>query len=427
MIGFLLKGIFRDRSRTLFPILTVALGSCLTVVMYSWIAGALSDSVKAGANFGAGHVKVMTRGYAAEAARLPNDLALLGTSELIARLEKEFPALVWTSRIGFQGLLDIPDEAGETRAQGPATGMAVDLLSPASPEPGLLNLEKALVRGRLPEKTGEILLSDDFARRLGIEPGGKATLMTSTMNGSLSVQNFTMAGTVRFGIGVMDRGAVIADLGDARAALDMDDGAGEILGFFRDSLYRDKEARATAAAFNAEAPAGTGGDDTFTPVMVTLRDQPGLAQMLNMATAVYGVILLVFITAMSIVLWNAGLMAGLRRYGEFGIRLALGEDKGHLYRMLIAESLMIGAVGSVLGTALGLAAAYPLQAHGINLASMMKNASVVISDVLRARVTLLSWVIGFVPGLAATFIGRALSGLAVFRRQTAGLTKEFEA
>lgn len=41
-------------------------------------------------------------------------------------------------------------------------------------------------------------------------------------------------------------------------------------------------------------------------------------------------LVLIFIVAMSIVLWNAGLMGSLRRYGEIGIRLAMGEDKRHL-------------------------------------------------------------------------------------------------
>ena len=42
---------------------------------------------------------------------------------------------------------------------------------------------------------------------------------------------------------------------------------------------------------------------------------------------------------MSIVLWNAGLIGSLRRYGEIGVRLAFGEDKGRLYRAMIVESL----------------------------------------------------------------------------------------
>ncbi len=434
MIRFLLKGLLRDRSRSLLPFATVVLGSMLTVVGFSWLNGTISTIVEASANFSAGHVKVMSRAYADEADQAPNDLALDGIASLLAELRRDRPALVWTPRIRFGGLIDIPDDKGETRAQGPAAGLAVDLRSPESPERRLLNLDKAVVRGRLPEHPGEILVSDAFAARLGIGPGSTATFIGATMYGGMAVRNFTVSGTLRFGIAAMDRGAVLADIADVRDALDMEDAAGEVLGFYRDALYRKKEAAALAAAFNADRRTDRRGDrpedanaGEFAPVMVTLHEQSGLGQTLDFASAVYTLMLVLFILVMSIVLWNAGLMASLRRYGEFGIRLALGEDHGRLYRSLIAEGAIVGLLGSAVGTALGLAVSYYLQAKGLNIGAMLKNASMMITDVLRARVTTTSYLIGFVPGLAATFLGKAVSGLGIYKRQTSRLAKEFEA
>lgn len=43
---------------------------------------------------------------------------------------------------------------------------------------------------------------------------------------------------------------MIADIHDIRKALDMEDAAGEILGFFRDFQYDQERAAAIAAAFN---------------------------------------------------------------------------------------------------------------------------------------------------------------------------------
>ena len=423
MIRFLLKGLLRDRSRSLLPFLTVVLGSMLTVVGFSWINGAISTIIESSAKFTAGHVKVMSRAYAAEADQAPNDLALMGVGALLDELRRDHPGLVWTPRVKFGGLIDIPDENGETRAQGPAAGLAVDLMSPASPERALLNLDKAVVRGRLPERPGEILLSDGFAARLGVGPGSTATLIGATMYGGMAVHNFTVSGTVHFGITAMDRGAIVADIADVQAALDMEDAAGEILGFERDSLYRKREAAALAAAFNG---AHAGDEGEFAPEMVTLHEQGGLGQTLDFASSIYSLMMVMFILVMSIVLWNAGLMGSLRRYGEFGIRLALGEDHGRLYRSLIGEGAIIGLLGSAVGTALGLGAAYYLQTKGLYIGSMMKNASMLITDVLRARVTPASYVIGFIPGLAATFLGKAASGIGVYKRQTSVLAKEFE-
>ena len=427
MIRFLLKGLLRDRSRSLLPFITVVLGSMLTVVGFSWMKGAISSMVEASANFSAGHVKVMTRAYAAEVDQVANDLAIDGLGALLAELRRDHPGLVWTPRIKFGGLIDIPDENGETRAQGPAAGLAFDLRSPESPERRLLNLDKAIVRGRLPEAPGEILLSDAFATRLGVGPGSTATFIGATMYGALAVHNFTVSGTVHFGISAMDRGAVVVDIADAQAALDMEDAAGEVLGFERDSLYRKEAAAATAAAFNRAHGGDDGAGDEFAPLMVTLHEQSGLARTFEFASSIYALGMVLFILVMSIVLWNAGLMASLRRYGEFGIRLALGEDHARLYRSLIAEGTVIGLLGSAVGTALGLGAAYYLQNKGLYIGAMLKNSSMIISDVLRARVTPAAYFIGFIPGLAATFLGKAVSGIGVYKRQTSQLAKEFEA
>jgi putative ABC transport system permease protein len=280
------------------------------------------------------------------------------------------------------------------------------------------------VRGRTPQHAGEILVSEDFARRLNVQPGETATLISATMQGSMAVANFTVAGTIRFGMEAMDRGAMIADIADVRAALDMEDAAGEILGFFGDFVYRDPRAGEIAASFNA---AGSGAPDEFSPVMDTLSSQSGMADLLAMMRMFSSLVLVIFVGVMSIVLWNAGLMGSLRRYGELGVRLAMGETKTHIYGSLILEALMIGALGSVIGTAIGLALSYYLQAHGFNVGFIMKNASLFVSNVFRAKVSSVSYVVGFVPGFLATLFGSSISGLGIFRRKTSQLMKELEA
>ena len=423
MIRFLFKGLVRDRSRSLFPFLVVAAGVMLTVLLYCWIMGVTSDMIRAAANFDTGHVKIMTQAYAEEADQMPNDLALLGVNGLLKELRKDYIDYVWAPRIKFGGLLDIPDEQGETRSQGPVAGLAVDMFSPSSPEWDILNLEKAVVRGRLPEKQGEILISDDFAHQLNVNLGEIATLISSTMYGSMTTANFIVVGTVRFGMMAMDRGAMIADITDIQSALDMEDGAGEILGFSNDFIYREERAEEISVEFNSR---NQKKDDEFTPVMKSLQNQGGLAEMLNLMEPIIGGILVVFVGIMAIVLWNAGLMGSLRRYGEIGVRLAIGETKGHLYRALIAESVMVGFFGSILGTLLGLAFAYYLQTVGFDTGSMMKNATLLMSDVMRARITPGSFIVGFVPGLLATVLGTSISGISIYKRQTSQLMKELE-
>jgi len=265
--------------------------------------------------------------------------------------------------------------------------------------------------------------------------------MSSTMYGSMSLTNFVVAGTVRFGIVAMDRGTVVADIADIQQALDMANGAGEILGLFADDVYHEERANAVTAAFNSRisaadsAAAGSGGavsgasgsrtsGDQFAPFMGTLRTASGLSDYMDTVSLFSNVLIVIFTIAMSIVLWNAGLTGSLRRYGEFGIRLAVGERKSHVYGTLLAESVMIGVAGSLLGTAAGVGGAFYMQAHGIDIGSIMNESRMMIPNVIRAEVTSSTYTIGFLPGLIATLTGTAISGLGIYRRRTSELFKE---
>ncbi len=423
MIKFLFKGLIRDRHRSLFPVLTVTLGVMLTVLMHCWVTGILGDMIDYNARFLTGHVKIMSRAYAENVDQVPNDLALLNVDSLIQNLRKKYPKIKWVKRIRFGGLLDAPDRYGETRAQGPCIGFAIDLLSGDPSEAQRFNIKEALIRGTLPQKSGEILISDEFAKKLSVKPGDVITLLTSSMYGSMAMQNFTISGTVRFGIKMMDRGAMIADISDMQTVLDMQDAAGEILGYFPSGMYDDLKAQEIARQFNAGY---AGSDDEFAPVMLTLGQQNDLASMLAYIKGIIGIIIAVFVLAMSIVLWNAGLLGSLRRFGEIGVRLAIGERNGRIYRSLILESVLIGVFGSIFGTAVGLGFSWLLQTYGIDVGSMMQNATMMFPTTYRAHITRDAYFIGFIPGILSTVLGTSLSGIGIYRRKTAQLFKELE-
>lgn len=433
MIKFLLKGLLRDRSRSLFPILMVSAGVFLTVFLYSYMGGILGDMVDLSARFDTGHVKIMTRAYKELADQLPNDLALLGVNNLLEQLKKDKPAMLWIPRIKFGGLLDIPDKKGESRSQGPVFGLGINLRDPDSPEIKILNLKKSLVRGKLPENKDEILISEAFAEKLGVSIGETATLLGATMYGSMAMYNFKIVGTVRFGMLMVDRSTIIADINDLQNALDMADGASEIVGYTKDMVYDNVSMIKVAREFNQkyshqndESSLSKEKLGEFSPVMLSLGEQGGLRDILQMASTLGSIIVLIFVFVMSVVLWNAGLMNGIRRYGEIGVRLAMGEPKGGIYRSLILESVGIGIAGSLLGTAIGLAASYWLQYVGLDISKMLQKSNILIPAIIRARVTGTSYYIGFLPGLFASVLGTMFAGIGVYKRQTSQLFKELE-
>lgn len=164
MIKFLFKGIIRDKSRSILPIVVISLGVSLTIVLSGFLCGAMTDMVDQNARFETGHVKVMSRAYAENKEQLPNDLALLGVDSLISYLRSNYPDLQWVERIRFGGLLDAPDADGESKGQGPAAGIAINLLDASSGEVERMNIERAIVSGALPDYANEALIGDEFAK-----------------------------------------------------------------------------------------------------------------------------------------------------------------------------------------------------------------------------------------------------------------------
>ena len=423
MIKFIIKGILRDKSKSLIPIAVISVGVMVTVMMSGFLNGIFSDVINQNAKLDTGHVKIMTKPYSENKEQLPNDLALLEINELIDSLNLNYPDLIWTPRIKFGGIMDVPDALGNTKSQGPGMGLAMSLQNKESGELQRLQLNKSLKKGRLPKQSGEIVLSDDYAAKLNISPGEKITFFGTTMEGSMVFQSFEMTGTVKFGSPLMDKGTFIIDIIDAQNMLDMENGTGELLGYFKDNRYDDQKALVISENFNAKFKES---EDEYAPVMVTLKDQNGLRESLDMGDAFSGVFIFIFILAMSLVLWNTGLIGGLRRYNEFGIRLALGESKNNVFKLLLIEASVIGSIGSTIGTILGLIFCYYLQEVGIDISDDTANSTIIMPSVMRAYITPNLFFIGFIPGLFSMLFGTALAGRGIYKRETARLFKELE-
>jgi putative ABC transport system permease protein len=422
MLKFLFKGLLRDKSRSLLPIFVVTVGVMMTVFLQAYMNGVFADSLEASAKFISGHVKVTTLAYKNNQSQLPNDYAIIDAGEVMENLKKEFPDMQWVERIQFGGLLDAPDSSGFTRSQGNIMGMGVKLIG-TDDEINRMDLKSKLIKGNFPSKPGEALVSNQLAGKMKLKPGDKVTLLSNTMYGDMGMYNFIISGTVHFGTELLDKGLIIADIEDVRAALNMEDATGEILGFLGSGFYENKIAKSKAATFNEKY---LNEEDKFSLVMSPMSEVNGMDFLIIYAENAQYIVIFIFILAMSIVLWNAGLVGGLRRYGEFGLRLAIGEHKTEIYRSLIGESLLVGIIGSVFGTAIGLLFAWLMQKYGINTKGMMQNANLMMPTTFKALINSTTYYIGFVPGVLSTLIGAMLAGIGIYKRQTATLFKELE-
>ena len=426
MIRFLSKGLMRDRTRSFFPLIVISLTVALVVFGSGFMRGVMNSMLLDTAVMLTGHEKIVTRAYNEESELMPNDLALLGSGELIEKLEIEYPGFFWTPRITFAGLLDVPDKNGETKTQGPVIAMGIDFFSEESRQVEIWELKKSLTEGNLPSRSNDAIISSKLADQLNVSIGEKVTFIGSTMDNAFATYNFYVTGTFNLRKGQTDRQMMLVDISGARNALDMNNAASAIFGFYHDLYYDDQKTVDLRTSFNA---VNSDSSDMFSPIMLALRDGNQMGSMVDISNAMLAIMGSIFLIVVMVVLWNMGLMNGLRRYGEVGLRLAIGEPKGHVYRSLITEALIIGIVGTILGTGIGIAITYYVQVNGIDYTKgieALSNSSIIMPNVFYAQVTSDLFYIGFFPGVLATVFGTMLAGVAVYKREMAQLFKDLE-
>ena len=422
MLKFLLKGIFRDRHRWFFPILIVMFSVAIMIFFSAFISGFQLSYIRQSARFSNGHARVVSRAYAEVLDMKHYDLALMDIEEEFEKWKMRYPQLEWFERINFGALLDVPDEFGETKTQVDVIGMAVDL-DEDSAEIDRLQLTQALRKGHLPQARGQILLSDLVAEKIEADLGDSITLMGSTMFGVMTLRNFEVVGTVEFGIPALDRGAVLAELEDVREMLDMQDAKSEIFCYLKDEEYDLKTVTQIANDFNSRY---SDEEDEFSPLMLSLHNQGSLGSILSLYDHSQFWMSIGFIVIIGIVLWNMGLLNGIRRYSENGIRLAIGESKGQVYAALLMEALIIGIAGCVLGIALGILFCNSFNKVGMDLSLYNKSTNMMSENVLYTVLNPRAIITGSLTGLFASILGSALAGTAIYKRQISQLFKELE-
>ena len=429
MIDFLFKGLIRDKSRSFFPVIIITLIVSIIIFFSGFLNGVYNSLFLNTAILNSGHVKVVTHAYNLEHQLLPNDLALLDIDSKLNQLENTYEDYIWTPRITFAGLLDVPDENGETLSQSPVIGLGVDFFSEESKQLDIWDLKDKIIEGNFLNQNNQVLLSKKLSKRLEVFPGDVVTFIGATMYGGFTTYNLKVTGIFDLNLGPVDKDMMIVDFEGAQEILDMEqeNAASEILGYDKKLFFSDENTVRIRKDFNSNY---SNSNDEYRPVMLALRDSNQMSTIVDFSDVIMSIILGLFLVVVTLVLWNMGIMSGLRRYGEIGMRLAIGETKGHVFKSMVIESVIIGFFGSIMGTTLGILLTSYLQRVGIDYSKAidsLSSSNFAMPNVFYPQVTPDLFYIGFIPGILATVFGTMLAGRAIYKREMAQLFKELEA
>ena len=215
-------------------------------------------------------------------------------------------------------------------------------------EPLISSLPGLVARGRYLDnfEAAEIVIGSILARNLQIDLGDELTLLGSGLDGSFAAGIVTVVGIFESGMSELDRSLAQLPLGYFQDTFTMG-AAGHMVTLRAATLDRaDEMVQRVKERYR-------GRDDLSILNWDAL--QPGLKQAIqaDMSSALFMYSVLVVLVAFSVL--NTQLMSVLERTREFGIAMALGLKPLRLGGLVMLETMMMAALGLVLGVLFGAA------------------------------------------------------------------------
>lgn len=322
----------RNRRRTLFSIIAVALGLALLVVLNGFIAGVVDDALQTSIRFETGHVQVRAESYESNKTSLQwkdlleNPDALTAQARSLPQVRAAAPVL-WAS-----GVLTTPDES---------TGVKVFGIDPTSAiyEP----FRQAMVAGDFltPDDRSGIVIGKRLAASLGLGVGDKINLAVVDANGQPNDAPFTVRGLFDTGFFTYDDSAVLMPLAKAQAYTATDNHASALIIL----LHRQTDADLVAAALQSPGISA----------LTYLKLNEVFLQTINSAMGFYVLMYGIVILVVAVIIANTLLMAVFERVREMGILAALGMKGRQIALMFLLEAAVMGVIGVIFGLILGAA------------------------------------------------------------------------
>lgn len=377
VIGY--RDLLRNRRRSLFTLLAVALGLGLLIVLNGYIAGVMEGVLQNSIRLQTGHVQLRAPSYVEEKVSLQwKDL--LADPEALATQASALPAVaaaapvLWTT-----GILNTVAESGGVRVYGIETNSA--LYAP---------IQNSMVAGAYltPDDRSGILIGQRLAASLGVGVDQKISLTIVNADGTPEEGIFTIRGLFSTGVPSYDDSAVFLPLAKAQAFTRTERHASAVM------LLLHQQAAADAVATALTAPERT---------VLTWRDlNATMLQLAETSMSIYLILDGIVILIVAVIIANTLLMAVFERIREVGILAALGMKSGQIRLMFLLEAAILGLAGIVVGIGIGCAGVAYLATAGINMGDIGTSANgIALGTVVYAR---------FVPG---TFAALALATLLI--------------
>lgn len=382
-----LRNLARNRWRSGLTLGGIAVSVGFMVWILGFMEGWMGAMVQGATATETGQVQVHTRAFA-ENPRVYESFPV--TDSLLETVKAVSGVVAVSPRLKLNGLIGHEEKSQVARIFGVDPAMEAETTPVAS----------AVVEGRWLSQDPpsypaprEVVLGAGMARQLRVGPGDELVVFVEAADGSMGNDLLEVVGVVRTSNTAVDRMTAYMHIGDAGFMAALDGQAHELAIKTDQLLLAEETAQRVAEALGAETteslngpeggPAASGTIPSAGATETTLdTDDPGtllvqpwqeimpsIYQMLVVSRqSNWFTYLLIYLVA-AIGLVNTQRMSALERKREFGVLMAIGMRPRRMFRMILSESLVLGVLGGLIGTALGLGISWYHATAGLDLAS----------------------------------------------------------
>ena len=341
------RDLIRNRRRTFFTLLAVALGLALLIVLNGFIAGILDDALQNSIRLQTGHVQVRAETYEDSRRSLQWRDLVEQPGEIAAQAATMPEVAAATPILWANTILNTSSES---------VGMQLYGIEPDSAfyDP----IRASLVGGNFIEANdrGGVMIGKRMADSLGLKLGENVSLTTINADGVPEEGIFAIRGIFDSGVLVYDEATVFMPIAKAQSFALTGDRASTIIMLLHDENDADQVAAAVTAP-DLQALTWRELNAVFLETMGT-------------AMSFYWILDGIVMLIVAVIIANTLLMAVFERIREMGILSALGMKRRQVMQMMIFEASIISLAGIILGLAIGLGFVALLTQNGFVMGEM---------------------------------------------------------
>jgi ABC-type lipoprotein release transport system permease subunit len=354
-IKYASRGLLRNPRRLVLSLLGIGVGVAIAVICLAWIRGQRTMTVRAAAETGAGHLRIVPQGYLADR---DANRRLYDFEDTVGRVRSVDGVKVVAPHLRTQALAAMGTRSSEISVTG---------VDPAI-EPGALRFVRNVSPGRYlrPFDEARAVVGKAIADRLGLALGAEIVVTLVARDGDLKSGLFTLLGIIDTGSADVDQGIFHVPLRDLQAFAGTN-GVSDVTVLLHDGSQTDSMQRAIAALLPASLRAE----------VATYREiAPGIVAGSQVDEVFLQVTMLIVIAVVVLGMLSAQLAAVIERRRESAVLAAIGMSRERIWLVHLSEALMLTALGTAAALAIAVPITYYLATTGVDLAALGGSQSV---------------------------------------------------